>query len=181
MLRISNRLLALLRLCLHVLTAIRMTMGGFVARYEARHGGLALRLMGAGELTTDTHGSPLNWLSPVVPRSCFCAFCAFCGLLASCLLPLASCLSPLASRLSPLASCLLPLASCLLPLAEVVPLLCLLCLLWPSRLLPLASRLLPKGVGRGGPPTTTDEQIQRDALFGRLCRWRGASPRTLRR
>ena len=101
MLRISNRLLALLRLCLHVLTAIRMTVGGFVARYKDRHGGLSLRLMGAGELTTDTHGSPLNWLSPVVPRSYFCAFCAFCGLLASRLSPLASRLLPLPSSLSP--------------------------------------------------------------------------------
>ena len=162
MLRISNRLLALLRLCLHVLTAIRMTMGGFVARYEDRHGALSLRLMGAGGLTTDTHGSPLNWLSPVVPRSCFCAFCAFCGLLASCL--------------SPLASCLLPLASCrsCTPFVPSVPFVAF---------SPLASPVLPLTEGRwaGWPPTTTDEQIQRDALFGRLCRWRGASPRTLRR
>ena len=42
MLRISNRLLALLTLCLHVLTAVRMTMGGFD---EDRHRGLSLRLM----------------------------------------------------------------------------------------------------------------------------------------
>ena len=66
MLRISNRLLALLTLCLHVLTSVRMTMGGFD---EDRHRGLYLRVMVvSGQSPPDPTAQVVSGQSPPNPH-----------------------------------------------------------------------------------------------------------------